>query len=812
MSQLLFSAHSSVLDLTARTRLESTQCRADLSAYDIDKIMSDIKCQPGNEKVFIGQKRAKRALEFGLGIDLPGYNIFVMGEHASGRTTLVKSYIEHDVKSASIPSDWVYVNNMSDERSPVAIEFPAGSSRKFEKDMQDLVNNLLDTFPAAFDNPGYQRKALALKKEYEALYERALESVEHSAREYDIALFEDDGKVAFLPIVDNKPVEDEQFHALPENVQAEFLLHIKECEQELEEGLFELPTWKRSQSEKLRQLKRDTAEHSIKPLLKALEHTYANNLPVLKYLKSIKDHIIDSVLWLDDLDEKEEKYDVAEAKEMLQGHYLPNILVQHDVSSRAPVIYESHPTYQNVFGRIEYSTAQGSIMTDYSMIFSGALHQANGGYLLLDADKMVDQLHVWESLKRALKQQQLRVDLPQQDAGMVNSMTLTPAPIPLNVKVILLGSRELFYTLQDYDPEFEQLFGVLVDFDYELPLNRSNVEDFIACILLHLQDHGFNDIEPEAVRYLLEYSLRLSEHQNKLSAKFSAVIDMINQAVFFAKQAHASVFTAAHLHTAKMEHHQRVSRVATTLLEDIKEEQILIQTQGTATGTVNGLTVLDAGGTAFGMPSRITATVYVGASGVIDIEREVELGQSIHSKGVMLLTGYLGQKYAQHFPLTLSANIALEQSYGYIDGDSASLGELIALISALTDIPCLQSLAITGSINQYGEVQSVGGINEKIEGFFDLCRHRGLHSEQGVIIPFSNQHHLMLRNDIVEAVKQGKFSIFAVKTVDEALSLLMQREAGQYNLKGRYPKGTVNYIALNQLYNIANIINGSDEE
>ncbi|CAI8238199.1 MAG: Lon protease [Glaciecola sp. HTCC2999] len=811
MSQSLFSDHSFMLDLMARTRLESTQCCADLSAFDIKQLLCDTQTQRHDEHVFIGQKRAKRALEFGLGIDSPGYHLFVMGEHASGRTTLVKTYIDHYGKSTSVPSDWVYVNNISDERAPVAIEFPAGASRTFEKDMQDLVDNLLDTFPAAFDNPGYQRKALALKKEYDALYDGALETVERRARRYNIALFEDDGKVAFLPIVDNKPVEDEQFHALPETVQAEFLLHIKECEQALEEGLFELPAWKRSQSEKLRQLKRDTAEQSIKPLLKALEHTYANNIAVLKYLKSIKDHIIDSILWLDDLDDKEEKYDVAEAKAMFQSHYSPNILVQHDVDSRAPVIYEPHPTYQNVFGRIEYSTAQGSIMTDYSMIFSGALHQANGGYLLLDADKMMDQLHVWESLKRALKQQQLRVDLPQQDAGMVNSMTLLPAPIPLNVKVILLGSRELFYMLQDYDPEFEQLFGVLVDFDYELPLERNNVQDFIVCVLQHLKSVGFNDIEPDAMQFLLEYSLRLSEHQNKLSAKFSAVIDMVNQAVFFAKQTHSTVLCAAHLNTAKMEHYHRVSRVASTLLEDIKEEQILIQTQGTATGKVNGLTVLDAGGTAFGMPSRITATVYVGASGVIDIEREVELGQSIHSKGVMLLTGYLGQKYAQHFPLTLSANIALEQSYGYIDGDSASLGELIALISALTDIPCLQSLAITGSINQYGEVQSVGGINEKIEGFFDLCLHHGLNAEQGVIIPFSNQHHLMLRDDIVKAVEQGQFSIFAVKTVDEALSLLMQREAGKYNLKGRYPKGTINYTALNQLYNISNIINGGDE-
>lgn len=812
MANSLFSDHSAMLELMAITRLDAHQCHAQLSDFDIPALLSEQHANPTNEKIFIGQKRAKRALEFGLGIDAPGYNLFVMGELATGRTTLVKTYIEQYGQPQRAPSDWVYVNNFNDERVPIAIEFSTGQSKIFEKNMQDLVDNLLDTFPAAFDNPGFQRKQISLKKEYEALYDAALEEVEAKAKPYDIAMFEDDGKVAFLPIVDNKPVEDEQFHALDESVKSEFMLHIKECEQALEEALFELPAWKRQLAEQLRQLKRDTAEQSIKPLLKTLEHTYAQNLAVLKYLRSIKDHVIDSVLWLDDLDEKEEKYDVTETKEMLQSHYLPNVLVQHELTATAPIIYTSHPTYQNLFGRIEYSTAQGSIMTDFSMIFSGALHQANGGYLLLDADKMVDQPHVWESLKRALKQQQIRVDLPQQDAGMVNSMTLSPTAIPLNVKVILLGSRELFYLLQDYDAEFEQLFNVLVDFDYELPLSKNNIQDFIICAQQHINALGFTDVTPDAMALLIKYSLRMAEHQTKLSAKFSAIIELINESAYFARQSHSDVFAAEFIDTAIREKERRLSRVATTLLEDIKEKQILINTQGTAIGKVNGLTVLDAGGSAFGTPARLTATVYVGSSGVIDIEREVELGQSIHSKGVMLLTGYLGQKYAQHFPLTLSANIALEQSYGYIDGDSASLGELVALISALTDIPCLQSLAITGSINQYGEVQSVGGINEKIEGFYDLCLHRGLSPDNGVIIPFSNHIHLLLRDDIVQAIKAGRFSVFAVKTVDEALSLLMQREAGQYNLKGRYPKGTINYLALNQLYNISNVVNGSDEE
>ena len=493
---------------------------------------------------------------------------------------------------------------------------------------------------------------------------------------------------------------------------------------------------------------------------------------------------------------------------MHEEHFLPNVIVTNQSDQGTPVVYEANPTYQNLFGQIEYTHVSGSAFTNHKMIRPGALHKANGGFLLIEADKLLVQPYVWDALKRAIKFGKLKIDVNQHEVGMVNAISLSPQEVDLNVKIVLLGSRDLYYNLQDYDPEFDELFRVLVDFDHEIPVTRENIRDFVGRTRLHAQKLGINTIDTQAMYRLVEYSLRMAEHQEKLSARFADVIELVNEAKVFTNNSCELKLT--HIEQALNAKKRRTGRVSNSLLDDIKEGHVLIATDGKAIGTVNGLTVLEVGDTAFGTPARITSTVYAGANGVVDIEREVELGQAIHSKGVMLLTGYLGHKYAQHFPLTLSANIALEQSYGYIDGDSASLGELVALISAITQIPASQNLAVTGSINQYGEVQAVGGVNEKIEGFFDLCAHRGLTGKQGVIIPASNQINLVLNKTVTNAIKQRNFQIYAVSTVDQVLELLMDKDAGVLSTKGRYPKSSINYHAVNRLYTIANIVNGAE--
>jgi predicted ATP-dependent protease len=764
------------------------------------------------DATFIGQNRAREALAFGLGIDARGYNLYVMGEQATGRFTLVHEFIDKYVNKTSTPDDWCYINNFEDEREPFALRLAAGESKKLAKDMTHLVDELLDTFPAALDNPGYQRKKAAITREFDQGYDQAIDEVERQAKEQSIWLNEEEGTITFSPIVEGKPITDANFAKLSAQERQSFYQLIDALEDKLSEALIELPKWKRATAEKLRELKKHTAEQGIKPLLKELEHKYAADLGILKFLRQLKPHLVETVVEVLAEEKKDDKHDEYDKRSILEEQYLPNIIVSHQQNSGSPIIYEPNPTHQNLFGRMEYTNIQGSVFTNYRMIQPGAMHRANGGYLLLDVDKLIEQPYAWETLKLVLKFGSLKMDLPQHDVGMVNSITLNPQQIPIDVKVILLGSRDLYYSLQDYDDEFYELFRVLVDFDHEIPLDKQTLFDFVGRVRHQIQSMGLQEITAKAMYRLVEYSLRLAEHQQRLSARFSDVIELLHEADYFCRQMSSIEMDVQHIEAALTAKTQRTGRVSEAVLDDIKQGQILIATSGVDIGKVNGLTVLEIGDSTFGTPARITSTVYAGANGVVDIEREVELGQPIHSKGVMLLTGYLGYKYAQLFPLTLSANIAIEQSYGHIDGDSASLAELIALISALTKIPTRQDFAITGSINQYGQVQSVGGVNEKIEGFFKLCQHRELSGSQGVIIPKSNQINLMLDKEVLAAVKAKKFFIYLVETVDQALELLMNKEVGVLNSKGRYAKGSINYMAVSSLLNIANIVGGSDED
>ncbi|MEI5640863.1 MULTISPECIES: Lon protease family protein [unclassified Pseudoalteromonas] len=761
---------------------------------------------------FIGQQRAQTALDFALGMDLPGYNVYVMGEAALGRFTMVKDKLEAHSKTKPTPREWLYVNNYDDHREPIALFMQAGESKQLEEDIDAFIDEIIDTFPAAFDNPGYQRKKKSLDKEFEQKYDAAITAVEQQANNLSVALIEDTGTVGFAPVVDGNQLSDAEFSALDEHVQAHFLSAIDSLEDALIESLIELPRWKRESSEKLRNLKKTTIEMATKPLLKALEHKYAAHIGVLRYLKDLKVEIVDAVLdWLDDDSNSEDGKDDFDAKAMLTDFFAPNILVEFKEDDPAPVVYEPNPTFGNIFGTVEYATSQGNLITSYRSIQAGALHRANGGYLIMDAEKMIASPQVWDGLKLSLKTHQIKNDLPYQDSSVGSSFTLKPQLIPLDVKIILLGSRDLYYTIGEYDEEFAELFRVLADFDYFLPSSDKMQYQFITKVMEYCQQTLKIELSAQALARLLKFSYRQAEHHSKLSARFADALELVAEASFYAKQDNESKITDSHIDEAIAGKEYRTGQLSENMLSDIKEGHTLIATSGTAIGKVNGLTVLHIGDTAFGTPARITSTVYAGADGVIDVEREVELGKSIHSKGVMLLTGYLGNKYAQHFSLTLSANIAIEQNYGFIDGDSASLAELCALLSAVTQLPVVQSIALTGSINQHGEVQAIGGVNEKIEGFFKLCKMRGLTGSQGVIIPESNRVNLVLADEVIAAVEKGMFHVYAVASVDEALSILMQKPAGELSDDG-YPEGSINAVAMAKLERIAKVVNGDDEK
>jgi lon-related putative ATP-dependent protease len=792
-----------------QTRLSSQELAANIT---LPKLCDTTPLDTPQIHELIGQERAKRAVEFGLGIASPGYNMYVMGEQATGRFTLIRDYIALNTQRKTQLYDYLYLNNLDNEREPRVLMLPAGESKAFVADMETLIDEVLATFPASYENPGYQRRKAAITRHFEQKYDKAIDEVEKLAFEKGVALVEEGNSVSFAPIVEGQPVSDADFSSQPDQMRKHYYDIIDELELTLTEALLELPSWQREAAEQQKQLKQQLAEQGVRPLIKELEQKYSSNIHILKYLKQLKTNMVDVIVETLSQEHKEDKQDEFDKRGMLIEMYLPNTMVSNKQGAAAPLIYEANPSYQNLFGKIEYTSVQGSVYTNYRMITAGALHRANGGYLVLDADKLLSQAHVWEALKLALKFERIKLELPQQEVGMVNSITQNPEPIGLDVKLILLGSRDLYYTLQDYDPEFPELFRVLVDFESDIELNEPNLTHFVKRLEKEVEKLGLQSIDRVAIEKLVAHSLRIAEHQSKLSARFADILELIHEAKYFCEKSQRQNLLVEDVVAALGAKKMRTGRVSDNFLQDIQEGHVLISTEGLAVGTLNGLTVLEIGDTAFGTPARVTATVYAGSSGVVDIEREVELGQSIHSKGVLLLTGYLGNKYAQEFSLTLSANIALEQSYGYIDGDSASLGELLALISALTDIPLKQSIAVTGSINQLGEVQAVGGINEKIEGYFELCSHRGLNGEQGVIIPRSNRVNLMLNEDVRNAVEAGSFHVYAVDNVDQAISIMTGKDAGVLNTRGRFPKHSVHERAVNRLYAISVTVNGGHDE
>lgn len=755
----------------------------------------------------LGQARAVQALQFGVTMPRAGYNVFVMGESGTGRFSYVRRYLNEQAKQRSTPSDWLYVNHFDEMREPHALQLPPGEGSCFCADISVLLDNLLATFPAVFETPAWQQKKSAIDRIFNRRYDLALDTVEKLALEKNIALYRDSTNIAFTPMFDGKALDEAEFAQRPDSEREQFHLDIAVLEEHLNKELSSLPLWKRESSNQLRQLNEETIALALEPLLAPLAQKYAEHPCVVAYLQAMHTNLLKTVV--EQL--VDEDHSDSLARKLLEEQYSPNLVIGHTPEEGAPVVFESHPTYDNLFGRIEYSTDQGALYTSYRQLRSGALHRANGGYLILEAEKLLSEPFVWEALKRALHSRQLKMESPLVELGRLATATLIPQVIPLQVKVVVIGSRDLYYALQELDPDFQEMFRVLVDFDEDIPLTDETLQHFAQLLCARTNEEEMAPLSAAAVLRLVRYSTRLAEHQERLSASLADLFQIVSEADFLRHNAGAVITDEQHVQQAIEAKVTRTGRVCARILDDMLSGVILIDSHGAAVGKCNGLTVLAVGDTAFGMPARISASVYPGASGIVDIEREVSLGQSIHSKGVMILTGYLGSRYAQEFPLAISASIALEQSYGYVDGDSASLGEVCALISALSRAPLKQSFAITGSINQFGEVQAVGGVNEKIEGFFRLCQARGLTGEQGVIIPQSNIINLLLDDEVIDAVRAGQFQIYAVRHVDQALALLSGEEAGYADQDNLFPAGSINARVVERLRSIAELDMDSDE-
>lgn len=756
----------------------------------------------------LGQDRAVNAIQFGVAMQKPGYNIFVMGETGTGRSSYVRDYLRSEAKRQQTPNIWCYVNNFTNPREPAALVLAPDEADEFSRLISDLIDQLLATFPAALEHPTYQQKKSAIDYVFNRRYDKAIELVEREAHKRGVAVYRDSSAISFTPMREGKALDETEFAQLSEEERDEFHNDIAELEQMLSDQLAELPQWKRESSNSLRQLNQETIKEAITPLIQPIRERFNHHDSVISHLDAMEEHL--PRLVLEELVEERllELREEYAKRSSLEESLLPNIATNHVADSGAPVVYEPHPSYANLFGRIEYANEQGALVTNYRRVTPGALHKSNGGYLILDAEKVLSEPMVWDALKRAIQSRQLKMESPYSELGLINTTTLLPAVIPLDFKLVLIGSRNIYYLLQEYDEDFKRLFRAVVDFDSDLPLNDDSLYSYARLLKSRIDEQQYADLDKSAIERMVRYSARLAEQQNVLSACIGDQFDLLAEADFIRRMAGDELISASHIDRALQAKTERTGRVYDKLFEQMMDGTVLLESSGEAIGKMNGLTVMSLGDTSFGSPARITATVYPGHKGVVDIEREVSLGQAIHSKGVMILSGFLGNRYAQKFPLAISAHIAMEQSYGYIDGDSASLAELCCLISALIHSPIDQSFAMTGSVNQYGEVQAIGGVNEKIEGFFKLCQTRGLTGRQGVIIPQANVRNLMLKKEVVAAVDAGEFHVYAVSTVDQCLQILMDKSVGVRKDGGTFTQRSINYQVVKRLKELHKAVNG----
>ncbi len=754
----------------------------------------------------LGQARALDAVQFGISIRRDGYNMFVLGPPGLGKRTTVNYFLSDKAATEATPDDWCYVNNFEQAYKPWALRLPPGRGAQLQRDMTQLVDQLKTTIPSTLELEEHQNRIQEIEQEAKERHNQAFKELSDRALERGIQLVRTPGGYAMAPVRNGEVIGPEDYEKLAREEQQQIEEAVKELQEELKEIIERIPRWRMEMRDKIKELNRQATQHAIAHLLSQLRADYATLPHVLDYFNALEKDVIEHTEDFQPQEETPPNILGMPASGQPNFHrYRVNLLVDNSKSQGAPVVSENHPSFQNLMGRAEHEARMGTLVTQFTLIKPGALHRANGGYLVLDAFKVLQQPFAWDALKRALNAKQLCIESLGESLSLVNTVTLEPEPIPLDVKVILVGDRMLYYMLYQYDRDFAELFKVAADFDEQMDRSPENCALYARYIATMARQEHYRPFDRQAVARVIEQSARLAGDAEKLSVSMQSIANLLREADYWASTDNAPTVTARHVEHAVAQQIYRADRVRTLVYEQIQRGTVMIDTQGARTGQVNGLSVIDMGNFSFGQPSRITATVRIGKGEVIDIEREVDLGGAIHSKGVLILSSYLATRFAQNRPLSLSASLVFEQSYGRVDGDSASVAELCALLSALADVPIRQTLAVTGSVNQHGHVQPIGGVNDKIEGFFDICQACGLTGDQGVLIPRTNVKHLMLRQDVVDAVAAGRFHVYAIETVDDAIALLTGRAAGAPDAAGDYPPETVNCrvaARINELFEI----------
>ncbi|PIQ94918.1 MAG: ATP-dependent protease [Nitrospirae bacterium CG_4_10_14_0_8_um_filter_41_23] len=757
-------------------------------------------------KETIGQERALHALDFGLSLESTGFNIFILGEHGTGKMTTVRSFLSQKAMSEPVPQDWGYVYNFKDPDVSVAVSLDPGSAVIFQKDMEELIKILKAEIPKVFESKEYEKQKNKIIEESQKQQKDIFSSLEEEAQEKGFSVRKTVSGLIIIPVKKaGEPLTEDEYELLDEKTRKK----IDEIGKTLQEKLNDVVRLVRESEKMVKEaiggLEKEAALSSVGHLIDELKNKYKDHEKITIYLEDVKEDILEH---LDDFKPQEEQPPPLPFMKLLKTEptftrYTVNVLVNNKDCKGAPCIFESNPTYYNLFGRIEHKFQYGIALTDFSMIKAGSLHKANGGYIVINALDLLRNIFAYDSLKRAIRNKEIKIEDVWEQYRLISTTTLKPEAIPLDVKVILVGNPYLYYLLYNLDEEYRELFKVKADFDSRMDRTEGNINKYASFVTTLCREEKLLPFDRAGVAKVVEFGSRLAEHQNKLSSRFSDIADILREASYWASKSNNNIVSDVHVQKAIDERIFRTNRIEEHLREMILEGTIIVDTKGEKVGQVNGLAVIDLGDYSFGKPSRITARTYAGKAGVVNIERETKMSGKIHEKAILIITNYLGGRYAAKKPISLSASITFEQLYEMVEGDSASCAELYALLSSISGIPLKQSIAITGSMDQNGDVQPVGGINEKIEGFFDLCRLTGFDGSQGVIMPTRNVKNLMLKKDVVEAVKEGKFFIYPIQRADEGLEIITGMQVGELKDDGTYPEGTINYLAVKRLTEIS---------
>lgn len=768
----------------------------------------------------LGQDRLASSMELGMKLDRKGYNIFALGPIETDKRSHIMQFLESNGKDAETPEDLCYVNNFDDRYKPKVLKLPTGRGSELTKQMDKLIEELPPTLNSAFESEEYQNRQQALQDEIQQEQDQTFEDLQNKAREKGLSLMRTPAGFSFAPIdEDGEMMDEQQIQQLSEEEREELQEKTKELQQELQELIRKMPASKRKMREQKKELDQEVARYAIEDLFEEIRSKFSELDIIQDFLDEVEDDVVENVQEIVSNHNQQQGQGQNQLAQMMGGQqmqqnpwssgdsvidrYRVNLLVDNSDTEGTPVIYEDKPSYKNLTGRVEYQSKMGAFTTDFNMIKPGSLHKANGGYLILDARQVLLEPFAWEGLKRVLKSGELKIDSMSDSYSLISTVSLEPEPLEVNVKVVLLGQRMLYYMLCELDPDFQRLFKVEADFEDEIDRSEENHVKYVQFLAGLIQENNLKHFDKQAVGRVIEQSSRMVGDNKKLSTKTQGIKDLLIESDHWAGKNGHEVVQHEDVEKAIEQKIYRSARLRDKVQESINRDYIYIDTEGEQVGQVNGLSVMKIGSLMFGRPNRITARVQLGKGEIIDIERKVDLSGPIHSKGVLILKGYLGERYAQNRPLSMSASLVFEQSYSNIDGDSASAAELFALLSAIGRVPLKQSFGVTGSVNQHGKIQPIGGVNEKIEGFFDICQKRGLTGEQGVLIPATNEKNLMLRNDVLDAVDKGDFHIYSIQTIEEGMEQLTGLEMGEADDDDNYPKGTINYRIMQQLDQLA---------